>query len=86
MGDFEVLSDTHKVHVADYDEGQKWVFNQRRNGVITSLSKIVQSTKEISITAESYENVGIQDVPEELFDFLEEEGFDTDRARDSVQF
>lgn len=83
---FEILTDTHTVQVADYDRDQKWVFNQRSGGEISTLSKIVHSTDKLDPTADEYEDVDLQDVPEEVFDFLETEGFDTESARSSVQF
>lgn len=84
---FELLTDTHRVQVADYDKDQKWVFTQYSKGKeIKTLSKIVHSTEEMAITASEYEDIGIQDVPEELYDFLDSKGFDTESARSSTQF
>lgn len=90
MDRFEILTDTHKIQVADHDQDQKWTFekNHSYDGQETSIgvvSKITHSTKELAITANSFEDVTTDDVPEELFDFLDSEGYHTDYARRITQ-
>lgn len=91
MTRFEILSETHTIHIADHEKDQKWVFskNKDHDGPEISLGgvrKIVHSTDSISISAPSYEDVTLQDVPEELFDFLDSEGYHTEWARSVYQF
>lgn len=91
MSRFEILSDSHKIQVADFEKDQKWVFskNHRYSGdeiSVGGVSKIVHSTKDVAITADEYGDAKLQDVPEELFDFLDSEGYHTEFARNSVQF
>lgn len=89
MSRFEILTDTHKIQVADHQKDQKYVFNKEHSGgnqtSIGTLSKIVHSTDEIALTANTYEHAGIQDVPTEVFDFLDNNGYDTSGARNRYQ-
>lgn len=85
MSRFRILSETHKVQVADNEEGLKYVFTKQNDKEISLLDKIVHSTKELDISSPRYEEAVIQDVPLEVFDFLDEKGFDTERARNRFQ-
>lgn len=74
MSQFEIVSDSHTVHVVDYETEQKYVFSNR-DSQITGLRRIVHSTEEISLTATTYDDVRIQDTPDALVEFLESEGY-----------
>jgi hypothetical protein len=74
MSQFEIVSDSHTVHVVDYETDQKYVFSNR-DSKITGLRRIVHSTASISLTAPTYDDVEIQDTPDDLVEFLESKGY-----------
>lgn len=91
MSRFEVLSDTHKIQVADHERGIKYVFNKNHNHdgdaiSIRSLYTVERTTKQLDITAAEIPQFnGVQDVPQNVFDFLDQQGYHTDTARTSYE-
>lgn len=91
MTRFEVLSDTHTVVVVDYDKERRYSFSKNHSYdgeeiSIQGLAKVKQTTKEFDSQARELSQFnGIQDVPTEVLDFLDREGYHTDAARRSHQ-